>query len=186
MWQSISSIIMMNTDRIELFDSHFSGLAFAFEVNPSSCGNSEHYEQYIRFIAIDDRRRGKGVTYAFIRNNGIADKMLGYITLRATSYIQQIEGKVLGNPAIEIFELAVSKDVERQHIGTELIKFAIIKANELKMSALGVEYITLCSDAQAVPFYEKMGFGRLDDQGQIPRESWNVSCIPMLLKLPEG
>lgn len=177
---------MTNADRIELFDSHLIGLAWSFQVNPSSCGNHEHYEQYIRFIAIDDRNRGKGVTYAFIRNDGISDKLLGYVTLRATSYIKQEGGKTLGNPAIEIFELAVSKDAERNHIGTDLVKFAITKANDLKRNTIGVQYITLCSDSYAVAFYEKMGFGRMDNFGQVPRESWNVNCVPMLLKLPEG
>lgn len=176
---------MTSESEIRLFRGEDSGLAWKFQVNPSSCGNHEHYEDYIRFIALGDRSKGKGVTYVFLHNRETSTELLGYITLRATSYIEIIEGKTYGNSALEIFELAVSKDVERQGIGTDLIKFALSKALEWKTSLLGIEYITLCSDANAVPFYEKSGFKRVDEYGEIPRDQWNTNCIPMFLKLPE-
>ena len=69
MSQSISREKMTSRDEIRLFDENDIGLAWKFQVNPSSCGNHEHYEEYIRLIAFDDRRRGKGVTYIFIRNS---------------------------------------------------------------------------------------------------------------------
>ena len=176
---------MTSRDEIRLFDENDIGLAWKFQVNPSSCGNHEHYEEYIRLIAFDDRRRGKGVTYIFIRNSETSADLLGYITLRATSYTEIIGGKTYGNPALEIFELAVSKDAERQRIGTDLIKFALTKAVDWKSEFLGIEYITLCSDQKSVPFYEKLGFGRVDEYGEIPREQWNTTCVPMFLKLQE-
>ena len=157
-----------------------------FKSTPSSCGNHEHYEEYIRLTALSDRCRGKGVTYAFVHKDETSSYLWGYITLRATSYIQIIEGKTLGNPALEIFELAVSKDAERQGVGSALVKFALLKAMEWKSNLLGIEYVTLCSDENAVPFYEKFGFKRVDEYGEIPREQWNTNCIPMFLKLPES
>lgn len=160
-------------------------MAWNFQVNPSSCGNHDHYEEYIRFIATDDRRRGKGVTYAFIHCDEASAELMGYITLRATSYIEVLDGKTYGSPALEIFELAVSKDAEGNGIGTDLMKFALSKALEWKSDVLGIEYITLCSDQKAVSFYEKFGFKRVDEYGEIPRESWNTNCVPMFLKLPE-
>lgn len=172
-------------DEIRLFNKEDAGLAWGFQVNPSSCGNHEHYEEYIRLTALSDRIRGKGITYAFVCRDGELTKLLGYITLRATSYIQIIEGKTFGNPALEIFELAVSKDAERHCVGTALVEFALSKAFEWKSSLLGIEYITLCSDEKAVPFYEKFDFKRVDEYGEIPREQWNTNCIPMFLKLPE-
>ena len=94
----------MTTDSIELFNSSLSGLAWKFQVNPSSCGNHEHYENYIRLMALTDQQSG-------------------------------------------------------------------------------IQYVTLCADQQAVPFYEKLKFGRLDEQGEIPREQWNENCVPMFLRL---
>ena len=170
-------------DTIELFNSTLSGLAWEFQVNPSSCGNHEHYEEYIRFIAVSDQASGKGTTHAFIRRTESTEQMIGYITLRATSYTQIIGGTLYGNPAMEIFELAVCSTAEGMHIGTELVKFALVRALELNDSSLGIRYVTLCADPQAVPFYEKLGFGRMDEQGEIPREQWNANCVPMLLKL---
>lgn len=176
---------MTASDRIERYSTEYAGLAWEFQVNPNSCGNHEHYEEYIRLVAVSDRSRGKGVTHVFLRNDSTADKLLGYITLRAASYTKIIDGVTYGYPALEIFELAVSKDTERSHIGTELMKFALSTALELKSNHIGIEYITLCSDEKAVPFYERFHFGRVDEQGEIPRENWNVNCIPMVLKLPE-
>lgn len=177
---------MIGTYRIEKFDQEYVGLAWRFQVNPSSCGNHEHYEQYIRLMALDDQNRGKGTTHVFLHNYAGQDTILGYITLRATSYTENIDGVLYGNPAMEIFELAVSKAAERRHVGTELMKFALATAYELKSSTLGIQYITLCADEKSAPFYRKFGFGRIDEHGDIPREQWNVNCVPMFLKLPEG
>lgn len=176
---------MDQTDQIELFTQEYAGLAWSFEVNPASCGNHSHYEWYIRTTAIADHISGKGVTYVFIRRNQSESKILGFITLRATAYTKIFENSMLGYPAMEIFELAVDKDYEGQHIGSELVKFALATAYELRANVLGIQYITLCADAQAVPFYEKFHFARVDNQGEIPREQWNVDCIPMVVKLPE-
>lgn len=177
---------MTGRDEIRLFKKEDAGLAWGFQVNPDSCGNPYHYEEYIRFIAISDRNSGKGTTHIFTRNISQTEELLGYITLRASSYTKIIDGVVYGNPALEIFELAVKNGCERQGIGRDLVKFAIASADSLRESAIGIEYITLCADEHAVPFYEKCGFGRLSDQGIIPRENWNKRCIPMLLKLPES
>lgn len=172
-------------DRIEKLNKDNAGLAWNFRVNPNSCGNHEHYEQYIRFSALDDNRCGRGTTHLFIRNEDGKDRLLGYVTLRAASYIQRYCDHLIGNAALEISELAVSEDFEHQHIGTELVKYAIIMAVELNETNLGIRYITLCADEMAVPFYEKIGFQRVDQYGEIPRENWNIGCVPMFVKLPE-
>ncbi len=176
---------MTVSDRIERYSPKYAGLAWSFQVNPDSCGNHGHYEEYIRLIALSDRSRGKGVTHVFIRENGSEERLLGYITLRASAYTRTEDHVTYGFPALEIFELAVSKDAEGQHIGSNLMKFAFSIAKEMRETEIGIEYRTLCSDRKAVPFYEKFGFGRIDEQGEIPREDWNTECIPMFLKLPE-
>lgn len=173
----------MTTDNIELFNKSLAGLAWDFQVNPSSCGNHEHYESYIRLMALTDQQSGKGTTHVFIRRTEATAEILGYITLRATSYTRTVNGKVYGSPALEIFELAVKNGAEGCGIGTTLVKFALAQALDLNETILGIQYVTLCADQQAVPFYEKFQFGCLDEQGEIPREQWNEDCVPMFLKL---
>jgi len=179
------------TESLELFKSDLVGLAWKFQVNPSSCGNSEHYSQYLRFIALTDKMSGKGTTHVFIRRRDendpadIQDAILGFITLRATSYTQTEDTFVRGNPALEIYELAVAHSWERIGVGGRLVKFALSTALELNESSIGVQYITLCADERSVPFYEKFKFGKIEEQGEIPRDGWNVGCVPMFLRLPE-
>lgn len=90
-----------------------------------------------------------------------------------------------GSPALEIAELAVCESAERLGIGTELLKFASVLAYELNDDFLGIEYIVLCADEQAVPFYQKFNFGRISDIGEIPRDGWNDGCVPMVLRIAE-
>ena len=176
---------MSSLEEIVIYNESYAGLAWGFQVDPDSCGNHEHYEEYIRLTAINDHNAGLGTTHAFIRQNEETGekKLLGYITLRATSYIKTFEGVMHGSPALEIFELAVDKTVEHEGIGTILVKFALAKAHELNQSEVGIQYVTLCADELAVPFYEKMGFARMDDYGDVPRDNWNVDCVPMFIKL---
>lgn len=134
-------------------------------------------------MALTDQQSGKGTTHVLVRRTRKTEVILGYITLRATSYTQTVNGKIHGSPALEIFELAVKDKVAGHHIGTELVKFALATAFELNRTTLGIQYVTLCADQKAVPFYEKFHFGRLDEQGEIPREQWNENCVPMFLKL---
>lgn len=169
---------------IELYRSEFAGLAFSFRVNPDSCGNHEHYEQYIRFSALTDHKCGRGTTFVFLSEDD--KKLLGYITLRANSYIKTVDDKPEGDPAMEIFELAVSADVEHNGLGKTLVEYAITLASDIKAQAMGIRYVVVCADKEAVGFYEKIGFGRVADYGDIPRDHWNDNCDPMFLGLPES
>lgn len=177
---------MNDRDKIELYSASYAGLAWKFQVNPKSCGNYLHYEEYIRLNAITDNASGRATTHVFIREIEGRETLLGYITLRAASYIEILEEQTYGYPALEIFELAVHKDYEGCGIGSKLIKFAFAKAYELNKEHIGIQYITLCADENAVSFYkDKWKFGRIDEYGKIPRDNWNVNCIPMFIKLPE-
>lgn len=160
-------------------------MAWGFQVNPSSCGNHEHYEQYIRFSAMGDQKSGLGVTHLFIQEDEEKQELCGYITLRATAYIVHDGEQTRGFPALEILELAVAKDAERKGVGTTLVQYAVWLASSMNKNFLGVRYVLLCADIQAVPFYEKLGFEKLADHGEVPRDGWNVDCVPMYLRLPE-
>ena len=50
----------------EKFTNKLAGLAFRFEVNPLSCGNPEHFVEYIRFCAISDNKAGRSVTHVLL------------------------------------------------------------------------------------------------------------------------
>lgn len=162
----------------------YSGLTFDFQVDPDSCGNSTHYEQYLSFHASSDRIVGKGVTHILI-DDSEKKAIIGFVTLRASSLISEFNGNIQGRSALEITELAVDKRHLKKGYGTDLVKFAIAMADELRCDSIAIEYVVACSDPLAIPFYEKNGFVKISDYNEVPREQWNNNCIPMILKLPE-
>lgn len=151
-----------------------------FMVSRDICDNPEYFSEYLRFIAMSDQRKGIATTHMLINDGDI----LGYITLRASSYTKDVCGTVLGEPAIEIFELAVADGNERTGTGSALVKYAILKAMDLRES-IGVRYVLLLATKSAVPFYEKIGFEKVGAIGEVPRDQMNQECIPMYLLLPE-
>jgi ribosomal protein S18 acetylase RimI-like enzyme len=171
--------------RLEVFSAEFAGLAWGFQVNPVSCGNNGHYEEYIRLVAASDRLHGYGTTHAIIGNENGADILLGFITLRASSYIILQEGIARGNAALEIVELAIDRRYERIGIGSKLVDFAVAMADSLNEHFMGVKYIVLCADELAVPFYESYGFSKVSDYGDIPRNGANDGCVPMVLRIKD-
>lgn len=129
-----------------------------------------------------------GVTHVFIDENEETQekKIAGYITLRSSSLIMDSgENYKLGYPALEISELAVDQDYEGRNLGTDMVKFAISEALELNERTIGIQYIILCADPQAVGFYSNrnVGFKEIPMYQQIPRESRNKNCTPMYLKV---
>ena len=171
--------------RFKLFNKSIAGLAWSFQVNPDSCDNPAHYELYLRTSAVTDQMEGRGLTFIFAEEDDREIKeILGFVTLRASSMIRQYGEQTRGDAALEITELAVSKDHEREGIGTKMLEFAIVKAAEINENMASIRYVLVCADPKAVPFYEKYGFAFLHDYGDIPREGWNDDCIPMFLQLP--
>lgn len=161
------------------------GLTRGFQVNPNSCGNSFHYSEYISFCAITDQLEGHGTTHALIEENDTGDKkLLGFITLRASSLVKRYDDADYGDAALEIVELAVGEEHEREGLGTILVSFALDTAVKIHSQYAAIRYITLCADEHAVSFYERFGFGKLENYGTIPKNGWNVNCIPMYLRLP--
>lgn len=169
----------------KLDGSHF-GLALSYFVNPESCGNPNHFHDYLWMDALTDYKSGMGVTYIMLEeDSGIPTAILGFVTLKTSSLIIKSERGFEGNPAIEIAELSVANGAERTGVGTALCYFAIDKAMEIKTQHVGVKYLLVCSEPKSVDFYKKCHFGRTDDQYTVPREGWNHDCVPMMMKLPE-
>ncbi len=160
-------------------------MAWGFQVNPDSCGNHEHYEQYLRLIAAEDRINGAGLTYILLDDEP-EERICGFITLRTSSVIKKYDNQTVGEAAIEITELAVDKTCERQGVGKLLLSLAVSIASDINAQYASVKYIALCADKMAVPFYSNFGFECLENQGDIPREGWNRECVPMVLRLPDN
>ncbi len=172
--------------RREVVHSENIGLAWNFRVNPSSCENPEHYENYIKYCALADKQSGLNVTHLFIDKDETGEELLcGYVTLKATALIREDDGVKLGFPALEISELAVDERFERLGLGTTMVMFAIVFAAALREKSLGIQYVTLCADPKAVTFYERevFGFAKIRDYDDIPREGWNKTCTPMFVKI---
>ena len=171
--------------KLELFTAEHLGLVWDFQVNPDSCGNSLHYENYIRFTALTDKRYGLGTTHALIGEEAGRKVLLGFITLRASSCVMQEENGFHGEPALEIMELAVDRRYEHHGYGRTLVNAAIDMADTLTEQMISFKYIVLCADHQAVPFYEKYGFYKVSDYAEIPRNGANDDCVPMIIRIRE-
>ena len=120
---------------------HF-GLASKFEVDPSSCGNPEYYKNYLMYNALSDNTSGKSTTHIIL--DTVTSSIAGFITLKATALLTELDYNLFsGEPALEIYNLAVSKDYQRQGIGTELVCLAIYITKSLNESFLGIRNIVL-------------------------------------------
>lgn len=158
------------------------GLASKFEVNPDSCGNADHFKEYLMYCAISDNNSGVAKTHVILNED--RSEILGFISLKATSLLEDCGEKyITGSPALEIYQLAVNKNYTGQAIGTKLVYFAVGTAQMLNKAHLGIKYILLAADAQAVGFYKKFGFGKLGDYYQIPKYHENSNCVPMFMQL---
>ena len=160
------------------------GLASDFHVSPNSCENPEYYEEYIKLNAIGDHQKGMGVTHVLLDEE--QKRLLGFITLRATSLVSEgYDGVKNVHPALEIAELAVEEKFERQGVGTTLLALAIDIADELRSNMVGIRHIVVCADKAAVGFYQKFGFGKLSSLYEVLHDGWNDLCEPLCITLPE-
>ena len=166
----------------ELYTNDYVGLAGKFAVNPSSCGNSDFYEQYLKFSAINDQRKGATTTHVFL--DQAENRIMGFTSLRASSIISKGEnGLMEGEPALEVYMLAVDKDYEGRGVGKALIAYVLAEAALLHEKHMGVRYVILAADPMAVGFYEKMGFDPLERFWSMPKEQGCANCRPMFRDL---
>ena len=177
-----------NDLKFSVYECDMAPLAWHFEVNPNSCGNPAHYSDYLKFSAWPDLISGRGTTHVLCEmQDGKRVKILAYVTLKASSFLSQNdEGKTLGFPALEISELAVASGHERQGLGSLMVKHAILCVYELRQTQLGIQYLVLRADPEAVGFYKKCEpkFGEISANfDEVPCEEWNTDCVPMYIKL---
>ena len=168
---------------LELFSQDLYGLTFDFKVNPLSCGNNEHYEQYIRFSALSDASQRYSTTHVLVGSEDGRRRILGFVTLRASSYIKRSGDVSHGESALEVMELAVDQRYERRGFGSLLMDYAVSLADDINSYYMAIKYIVVCADRQALPFYSEYGFSQVSDYGEIPHNGANDDCIPMFLQL---
>lgn len=158
------------------------GLASDFEVDPSSCGNPEHYREYLLYRALSDNASGWSTTHVMLSEN--LKHIAGFITLKASTVLSEIDYKLFsGEPAIEIYNLAVAKGFQKQGLGRELVLLSIAMAQEANDLHFGVRNLVLTADPKAVGFYEKCEFFPLSQYYMLPKDLENASCVPMIMKL---
>lgn len=176
---------------LKQLSAEYTPMAWNFHVNPDSCDNPQHYEDYLRLSALGDQVAGHGITHLLISTtsdgNDVTNdsEIIGFVTLRATSLVDFTDGTYYVHPSLEIAKLAVNHKFEHKGYGKTLVDVAIYIANHLKDHFLGIQRVVLCADPRAVGFYEnpKIGFGRLNDYYKMPHDGWNNNCIPMFIKL---
>ncbi len=147
---------------------------------------SNFFENYIKYNAYIDKRKGLGTTHLFVQGTeDHPDKILGFYTLKNTALIIDTDDPryKLGFAALEISQFATHKDNEKQDIGRIMIQNIVNSATEMNENYSAIRYIVLCSVTDAIGFYTKMNFNILDDGMMIPREDWNVRCHPMYLNI---
>ena len=170
------------TNRFRLFTKELYGLASQFEVDPSSCGNPEHYREYLLFRALSDNASGWSTTHVMLSEN--MNQIAGFITLKASAVLSEIDNRLFsGEPAIEIYNLAVAKEFQKQGIGRELVLLSMAMAQETNDLHFGVRNLVLTADPKAVGFYEKCEFVSLSEYYMLPKDLENASCVPMIMKL---
>lgn len=174
---------------IEKFDiEKHSDLARAFRVNDEKCNNPEHYNDYLLYNAYVDFNKGLAVTYVIIDED---NRLAGYFSLKTSSLIfDNGDNSLIGDPAIELSELAISKNHCGQGLGTAIVSYIIQEIIMKIKEMIGIKYFLVCADPTAVDFYknEKLNFVDISNQSKdIPRESWNSNCVPLakMLKTSE-
>lgn len=159
-------------------------LASNFYANPDK-GNAEYFNAYIRYNALGDMIEGRTVTHILVERDKDTktESILGYVTLRNSSFVKDYDGKKIGYPSLEICNLCVDKKYEGTHIGTYLVAFSMKMAKLIAANIAGVQYLVLCATSDSKDFYMRDEFGFAPTDELLPRNFGNETCIPMYLKL---
>jgi len=138
------------------------------------CGNSVLNDFLKRYAYQNQHRYMVGVTYITHLDN----RVVGYITISVSSIKKvsvDLKKPYDDIPVLKIARLAVDKLFKNRGIGKRLLKFAIIKAIELKDN-YGCVGIVVDAKPEAIGFYEHFGFIKINSiQKQI--------TIPMYLSI---
>ena len=135
-----------------------------YDVSTFDCGHGDLND----FIRVDCPRL-IAQRLSFTRLALFENHIVGYITLLADSIALHITIKewflihkqitVQQVPALKIGRLGIANTYKGRNLGTALMKYAVGVAYRMNDElGVGCRYLTVDSDAEAVGFYEKMGF----------------------------
>lgn len=149
----------------------------------------DYFKDYLFTRAWIDNEQGIAKTIVYIEeteaNGKIEKKLLGFYAIRCSSLIigSLDGGEKVGEPALEIVELAVHKNYRSQGIGTEMMKDIFATANKLKNDFLGIKHLVVCAKGAAKTYYEGFNFKEIPGYQKIPRSYDNQSCVGMSVRL---
>ncbi len=157
---------------------------FTAEENPNG---TDFFNKYLNVSAPHDQKSGNAQTHLMIETDeGGKQTVVGFYSLRASSlvkYTDDFDGARIGEPALEIYQLAVRRNRQKQGIGTSLLMDIIARVTEMAKQ-IGIMHLLVCSVEESVGFYEKCNFKKIPNYKRyIPRNNSNVSCIGMSLPL---
>lgn len=147
----------MSVYRIELLGAHDRS-AFV--------SGSDALDRYLREQAKQDMRRRVASCFVAVDHDGI---IAGYYTIAATSLIlDKLSAERIKRlprypsiPAVLLGRLAVAQSHQGKRLGGALVADALLRATRAEVMAYAM--VVDAKDAQAITFYEHLGFERLGD-----------------------
>ena len=112
----------------------------------------------------------------------IADKVVGYAFCVHKQFVN--DNNMTDVKTLYIDDLCVDESARGNHVGKALYEYVVDYARQT-----GYYNVTLnvwADNVKAVGFYEKLGFGCIEDLYQVPRDGSNSDCVPMYIQLPEN
>lgn len=145
----------------------------------------DYFKNYLMYNGLLDNEEGMAKTKLYISEDEKGNKkILGFYSIRCSSLIMDSgETEKLGEPALEIVELAVHKNYRNQGIGTKMMKNIFATAHKLKENHIGLKHLVVCAKDTAKTYYKKFKFEELPGYKQIPRNPDNKSCVGMSISL---
>lgn len=131
------------------------------QVKSFNCGDAD-LNDFILNEASAYHRALLAVTYVYEYRISLADfhDKSAFNRFRKHRFIN--EKRLKSYPAAKICRLAVSNELQRQHIGGRIINF--IKSHFLIDNRIGCRFLTVDAYCGAVPFYLKNGFIPLGEE----------------------
>ncbi|EIW15485.1 MULTISPECIES: GNAT family N-acetyltransferase [Pelosinus] len=177
------------TDPIKI-DSPDQGLTLtykplSYEYQQQIMSFNSAYTPLLQFLQTDAflyEEIGNTCTTLFFESN--ANELVGFCSTKCSSL--KIKGRKIISlcPSVEIAALCIDDHYRYLGIGQAIFNHTIQQIYKIK-TMVGVQFITLFSLPEAVAFYQKFGFRRLEKKGmKVLYTSVHECCIPMYFPLP--
>jgi GNAT superfamily N-acetyltransferase len=155
-------------------------LTFSDDVGSFDCGDSD-LNEYIWYQALDEQNARAGIVYLAWQNQDL----VGFVSLAMSSLqVELVDGHHRPGstpytyfPALMIGRLAVDRRCQRLGLGTNLCRFAIARAMELR-EVVGCKFVIVNAKQASIPFYLKNGFQLGQNQPKDRREPFMYFKLP--------